>query len=261
MHSYKDIITLNQNKRGCYILDTVKGCSCVTSKPGGCYGDCYANHIADRYGFDFSNPVNRDFMRKQDQIYFNGFMDTSHEAKIIKQIRAANMPFIRVGEMGDPSEDWEHTLSVCKSISVANKPIVIITKHWKTMTEKQINEFLSLNVYFNTSVSALDSPEELSYRIKQHERILHHAVIRVVTCSFVDKERANIQDWLLNRWPVIDTVFRPSVNNPFLVNGIIKARKVKFLGTTMLASLHKDDVFLGYCKDCPEQCGINMFKE
>ena len=260
MHTYKDVITLNRNSRGCYILDTVKGCSCVKSKPGGCYGDCYASHIAARYGFDFGSPVRRDFERQTAQLYFSGFSDTTHEAQIVKQIQAAEMPFIRIGEMGDPSEDWEHTLSVCRAVSVAKKPIVIITKHWNTMTESQLAGFSELGVVFNTSVSALDSQTELQYRLSQYERLAKscHSVLRVVSCDFLDPVREGVQADLFRRDRVIDTIFRPSAKNPFLLSGVISAKKVKFLGSSMLASMHTDDVFLGYCRVCPEQCGINV---
>lgn len=255
MHEYKDVITLNRNSRGCYILDTVKGCSCMANKPGGCYGDCYASHIAARYGFDFSKPVKRGFLCSDSQLYFSGFSDTTHEAQIVKQIKAAEMPFVRIGEMGDPSENWEHTLSVCQAIAIANKPIVIITKHWKRLTDDQISAFSELPVVFNTSVSALDSTAELEYRLQQHERLPRSSVLRVVSCAFNDKEHEKTQQELLSRDKVIDTVFRPNANNPFLLSGTISAKKVKFLGSSMLASMHKDDVFFGYCRDCPDQCG------
>lgn len=262
MHEYKDIITLNRNSRGCYILDTVKGCSYAKTNQGGCYGDCYASHIATRYGFDFSNPVNRDFQKETNQIYFDGFKDAAHESEIIRQIKKAEMPFIRIGEMGDPSENWEHTLSICKSIAISNKPIVIITKHWKKMHERQVDEFSELPVVFNTSISALDSNEQIAYRLKQYERIAKKSksVLRVVTCKFADTEKEKKQAELLSRENVIDTVFRPSKTNKILASGIITAEKIKFLGSPVLASMHKENIFFGYCKDCPEQCGLKFFK-
>lgn len=265
MHTYKDVITLNRNSRGCYILDTVKGCSCVQLKPGGCYGDCYAKHIADRYGFDFSRPVKREFERNTAQLYFAGFSDVSHEAQIIREIQAAQMPFVRIGEMGDPSEDWEHTVSVCEAVECAGKPVVIITKHWREMSESVLSRFSGLSVVFNTSVSALDSQEELRHRLSAHDRLSGavKSALRVVSCSFSStdegKKRNEIQDGLLTRDKVIDTIFRPSTKNPFLTSGIITAKKVRFLGAQSLASMHDEDAFIGYCQDCPEQCGIALF--
>lgn len=264
MHEYNNIITLNKNSRGCYILDTVKGCSCVKSKPFGCYGDCYAKHIADRYGFDFSNPVKRCFSQNKEQLFFNGFSDYNHEAQIIRAIKKCDMPFIRIGEMGDPSENWEHTLCVCESVSVAKKPIVIITKHWNTMSEKVLIGFSRLNVVFNTSISAMDTQEELRHRLSQQERLSNvcKSVLRVVSCKFSESETGKklneIQHELLSNKCVIDTVFRPSTKNKLLLGGVIIAEKKRFLGTTVLASMHKNDVFLGYCKDCPDMCGITL---
>lgn len=264
MHKYKDIITLNKNSRGCYILDTVKGCSYVKSKPCGCYGDCYAKHIADRYGFDFSSPVKRCFSQNKEQLFFNGFYDYSHEAQIIRAIKKCDMPFIRIGEMGDPSENWEHTLCVCESVSVAKKPIVIITKHWNTMSEAVLNRFYRLGVVFNTSVSALDSSDEAKHRIYEHRRLSNacKSVLRVVSCKFSESETGKklneIQDKLLSNKCVIDTVFRPSTKNKLLLSGVIIAEKKRFLGAMVLASMHKNDVFLGYCKDCPDMCGITL---
>ena len=262
MHVYKDIITLNRNSRGCYILDTVKGCSYAKTNPGGCYGDCYANHIATRYGYDFSNPINREFEKETKQIYFNGFEDVAHESEIIRQIKQAEMPFVRIGEMGDPSENWEHTLSVCKAVSISKKPIVIITKHWKKMSEKQEREFSVLPIIFNTSVSILDTHEQLIYRLSQYERLkkTNKSVLRVVTCRFTDKEKENKQKELLSNANVIDTVFRPSKANDFLTSGVISAKKIKFLGSSVLASMHDEKTFMGYCKDCPDQCGLKFFK-
>lgn len=260
MHTYKDIITLNRNSRGCYILDTIKGCSYIKSKPGGCYGDCYANHIAERYGFDFSKPVMRDFVRDNKQIYFNGFVDIDHESKIIREIKRAEMPFIRIGEMGDPSENWDHTLSVCQAVSVAKKPIVIITKHWKQMSDNQLDLFSGLDVVFNTSVSALDETAELKYRLEQYKRLSTkcRSVLRVVTCAFNISSFDKVQDFLLSHAKVIDTAFRPSNNNKYLVDKIITAKKIKFLGSSMLTSLHDENIFLGYCEECTEQCGLTL---
>lgn len=262
MHAYKDIITLNRNSRGCYILDTVKGCSYAKTKHGGCYGDCYANNIASRYGFDFSNPVKRGFEKETEQIYFNGFEDTAHESEIIRQIKQAKMPFIRIGEMGDPSENWEHTLLVCKIISVVRKPIVIITKHWNVMSEKQEKEFSKLPVIFNTSVSMLDTDEQQKYRLSQYERLkkTNKSVLRVVSCKFTNKEKEKKQNDLLSQENVIDTVFRPSKENEYLTSGVITAKKIKFLGSSMLASMHDENTFMGYCKDCQDQCGLKFFK-
>ena len=99
---YSDNITLIKNKRGCYDFDTSKGCSYgMANNTRGCYNDCYAFRVAHRYGIDFSKTVLRNFKSRK------------HEQNIIKQINKIDMPFIRMGVSGDPSDNWQHTLDIC----------------------------------------------------------------------------------------------------------------------------------------------------
>jgi hypothetical protein len=264
MKTFKDKITFNKNSRGCYILDTVKGCRILTKKEKGCYGDCYANNIASRYGFDFSEIAKRNFYRdKSGQLYFLNFYDSKHEDEIIKQIEKSEAKFIRIGEMGDPSEDWEHTLNVCKIISQANKPIVIITKHWNILTDEQLEEIQKLNICINTSISALDNDDEIEIRLTQYNRLKKYcnSVLRIVSCDF-NKEnhegylRSIIQDELFKNENVIDTIFRPSKNNPLVKNKVINVQKIKFLKSEVLASVFNINTYLGNCENCPDMCGV-----
>jgi hypothetical protein len=259
MKQFKNVITLNKNSRGCYILDTVKGCSYVGNNPGGCYGDCYANHIASRYGMNFSDPVRSDFIRSNFQLYFDGFLDTSHESYIIKSIKKIDMPFVRIGEMGDPSEDWEHTINVCNIIKHTGKKIVIITKHWNTLPDYLLDNLDGL--YINTSISALDTEQQIEHRLRQYKRLKRYcnSIMRVVTCDFNDIAKGKIQCDLLNNENVIDTVFRPSNGNRLIKDGTINVKKVKFLRSSMLASMHSSNVYFGMCDTCPDMCGINFF--
>ena len=106
MKSYKEVITLTKNSRGCYIIDTVKGCSAGwLYGERGCYGDCYAKNIADRYGFNFLDVRARKFETDENQFMLAGFTDKTHVNRIIREINASDMPFVRIGEMGDPSLD------------------------------------------------------------------------------------------------------------------------------------------------------------
>lgn len=265
MKVFNKSIKLVKNGRGCYILDTVKGCSvCGSSKPRGCYDDCYAKNIASRYGLDFSNPVSRTFDENK-QIFMFDFVNSKHISDVIAEISNCDMPFVRIGDMGDPSEDWEHTLNVCSIISEAAKPVVIITKHWKTVTETMAQSIYMLNVCINTSISALDSEPEIEHRLHQYNRLKRYcnSALRVVTCSFnlsnpEGVSRDVMQNTLLRNDNVIETAFRPSQNNPLLTNGIIKASKVRFLKATCLASLRTNDVYLGRCDDCPDMCGTTV---
>lgn len=264
MKKYKHIITLSKNNRGCYIFDTVKGCSAVNKYNGGCYGDCYAANIAYRYGFDFSDISKREFdLDKSGQLYFLDFYDVKHENKIIKQIKNISMPFVRIGEMGDPSECWQHTINMCKTISVAKKHIVIITKHWHIIPDRLLSKISELDLTINTSISALDSDLEIETRLKQFNRLKKYcnSVLRIVSCDFNKKNnegniRSIIQDKLFENKNVIDTVFRPSLNNPLVVNGVINTKHVKFLKSKVLASVFNDNTYFSNCSNCPEMCGI-----
>ena len=266
MKKYKTEISLRKNKRGCYILDTVKGCSgCSNDSPGGCYGDCYANKIAIRYGYDFSRPVKRNFDSRNDQLYMFGFSDKTHENKIINQIENINMPFVRIGDMGDPSDEWGHTIEVCEKISQAQKPIVIITKHWKTISSSELKRIGKLNICINTSISALDNPEEIEYRLYCYNLLNGYckSILRIVSCEFdtmneEGQNRNNIQVELFKNANVIDTIFRPSKYNHFVKDGIIKTTKTKFLNGVSVASVRNKNTYFGYCNKCPEMCGINI---
>lgn len=261
MKAFKDRITLVKNGRGCYILDTIKGCSvCAEEKPLGCYGDCYAKKITARYGLDFTRPVKRDFYQDPGQLRLFDFDDARHTSEIIKAIRTIDMPFVRIGEMGDPSEDWAHTLNICNIIKKAGKPIVIITKHWKSIPRELLPSIKGLCV--NTSISALDSDSEIIHRLIEYEKFREYctSVLRIVSCNFNTENpegarRAEIQTKLFEKAPIIDTVFRPSPDNPLVTNKIINVKKVLFLKSKVLASVHDDNAYLGDCAHCPDQCG------
>jgi hypothetical protein len=264
MDGFKNQITLARNSRGCYILDTVKGCSgCNKERPRGCYGDCYAWNIASRYGRDFSRIVKRDFAQDYEQARLFEFDDSRHTSDILRAISEADMPFIRIGELGDPSEDWEHTLNVCKIITNAGKKIVIITKHWKSIPESLL--FETKGLYINTSISALDTDAEIKHRLTQYERLGKYcnSILRVVSCDFntgneEGTRRAKIQEYLLSIKPHIDTVFRPNKSNSLISSGIINVKKIKFLRNTMLASMHDENIYMGVCDNCPDMCGLTL---
>ena len=117
----------------------------------------------------------------------------------------------------------------------------------------------------NTSVSALDSPEEIAYRLAQYERLKSHcqSVLRIVSCDFNRKNeegerRAKVQDDLFKNERVLDTVFRPSPTNPLVTNGVINVEKVMFLKKPVLASIVNKDTYFGNCQTCHQMCGVNL---
>jgi hypothetical protein len=264
--AFNDKITLVKNSRGCYILDTVKGCSiCRKEKPNGCYDNCYAKNIAFRYGFDFINPIKRNFIKNNQQLRLFDFQDDRHINNILNKINRIDMPFIRIGEMGDPSEYWEHTIEICEIIKEAGKKIVIITKHWKLISDELLDRIGKLDLYINTSISALDNDNEIEYRLKQFNRLKNycHSSLRIVSCDFNIENnegviRGEIQKRLFKNYPIIDTVFRPNKENPLVRNNIINVYKVRFLKSNVLASMYNENPYLGFCLDCPDMCGLTL---
>lgn len=266
MKKYRNTINLNQNSRGCYIIDTVKGCSYTKAVPNGCYGECYAANIANRYNFNFSEPVKRDFIYDKGQLYFEGFYDLKHESQIIRQINNIEMPFVRIGEMGDPSEFWEHTLNISETLKQSGKKIVIVTKHWKNINSKLLDKLDGITI--NTSISAMDSKEQIKNRLTQYNRLKSYcnSILRVVTCDFnVNNEHGynmnKIQNNLLKNDNIIETVFRPSNNNDLVKYDIIKVKMKHFIKGKVLASARNDNIYFGDCRNCLEMCGINLNKE
>lgn len=263
MKTYKNIISLSKNERGIWDLDTIKGCrSGLLENPKGCYSDCYAFKTAKRYGIDFSKSIERNFENE------------SHRQKIIRQIEKIDMPFIRIGCSGDPSENWEHTINIIKQIRnnsqltlfdiSSKKQIVIITRHWTKLTDLQLKEISKYNICINTSISALDSKELINNSLIEYERIkpFCKSILRVITCDFnedneIGKNMAEIQRQLLKNKGYIDTVFRPSSKNDFVTKGIIKTKKMSFMKSKVLISKFDKKTFVGKCKNCLEMCGLN----
>jgi hypothetical protein len=264
MKTYKNIISLSKNGRGIWDLDTIKGCeSGLLENEKGCYSDCYALKTAKRYGIDFSKSIERNFESE------------SHRLQIIKQIEKIDMDFIRIGCSGDPSENWEHTLNIIKQIRYnsqlslfdisSKKQIVIITRHWKTLTDLQLEEIKKYNICINTSVSALDNENLISNSLYEYNRIKPYckSVLRVVTADFNIQNKTGlkmslIQNELLKNENVIDTVFRPSNKNEFVINGIINVKKMAFMKSKALVSKFNKKAFLGKCENCLEMCGIKL---
>lgn len=254
MKLYNSIITLNKNSRGVYDLDTSKGCcSGLKQNKNGCYGECYAVKYSKVYGYNFNVSVNRNFK------------DTKHIEQILNQIENIDMPFIRIGVSGDPSENWNNLLSTLKLLAFSKKTFVIITKHWQNLTDLQLKHISRLNVCINTSVSALDNSLLLNNKLNQYNRLKNYckSVLRVVSCDFNTNNLTglflnDLQEKLFNNELVIDNVLRISKNNPYLTYGIIKANEYDFLKTKVLMSKKNKQTFTGYCKNCPDMCGINL---
>jgi len=220
---------------------------------GGCYGDCYAAKSAKLYGYDFSKTVLRDFESE------------AHKRKILAGINKIKLPFVRIGCSGDPSENWEHCFKILKTVAMCNKEIVIITKHWTLLNAEQLKQLSLMNICINTSVSALDNPDQLSKCLEQYRLIKQYckSILRIVSCDFnLDNETgfqlAMIQKSLFQNESTLDTVFRPSKNSPYITDGIINVSKGKFNGNIQLMSKHSRKTYTGKCSTCHEMCGVTI---
>jgi hypothetical protein len=264
MRTYKNIISLSKNERGIWDLDTIKGCkSGLLNNQNGCYGDCYALKTAKRYGIDFSVSVERNFI------------DEAHKNSIVKSIEKIDMPFIRIGCTGDPSENWHHTIDIISKLRTTNqlslfdisskKQIVIITRHWNKLSDEQLNYIKKYNICINTSISALDNDSLIESCLHEYNRIKPYckSVLRVVSCDFnEDTEQGKImaekQRKLFINHNIIDTVFRPSYSNDLVKNKIINVKKMKFMKSKLLVSKFNKKTYLGKCNKCLEMCGLNL---
>jgi len=253
MREFANKITLIKNFRGVYDLDTSKGCySGILNNPKGCYNDCYAARYSKKYGYDFSKTKLRYFETEK------------HKQSIIRQINKIDMPFIRIGVTGDPSENWEHTLNIIDSINECEKQIILITKHWNLLTLKQLSKLSNYNICINTSVSSLDNELLLKHRISQYNTIKKYckSVLRIISCDFNIKNKLGkklniIQNELFDNTNILDTVLRVYKKNEYVLNGIINIEERKFLGKKCNFSIKNKNAYIGYCNKCPDMCGLN----
>jgi len=254
---YLPILTAVENAKGVLDVDTVKGCTQgMNAHPeGGCYGECYANKTASRYGIDFITSVSRK-------------LNSDNYGDVFFAVKDFYAPWYRVGTAGDPSIDWENTLSVCEALRGTGKIPVIITKHWKTLSDDDIQRLKNVNAVVNTSTSGLDTDAEIKHRVKQIERLRAaglRSICRVVTCEYGNSEWAQQcqakQDYLLSITPVIDNPLRASKNNERVMNGDIILTKIEeAIGGGKFVSLHNASIYLGTCNACPDQCGVEVSK-
>lgn len=255
LKQYKNVLSCSYNKKGVLDIDTVKGCFYGLQKypNGGCYGECYAYKNANLYGIDFSKSITRKFINKK------------HINLLTRFVRSHDNSWYRIGVAGDPCHDWNNTIDVISKLQYTYKTAVIVTKHWIELTDDKLNEFKNLKVVINTSTSGLDTDDEIKYRVDQFNRIKDFgikSILRVVTCHYGNsewaKERKEKQEYLLSFNPVIDNPLRASSSNLHVVNGDILLYKInESVGGGKFVSLHSDNIYLGNCKHCLDQCGVD----
>ena len=255
LRHYLPILTASENQKGVLDVDTVKGCTLgMKVRPdGGCYNECYAAKTAARYGIDFGVSVSRK-------------LTPWNRVEIFQTVRDFHASWYRIGTAGDPCHDWDNTLEVCEALHGTGKQAVIITKHWVKLSDDHLRRLKALDAVINTSVSALDTPQELKHRLRQIRRIAAagvHSVPRVVTCDFGSTEwgkRAKaIQDYLMTIEHVIDNPLRAPRTNERVISGdILLTTRPDAIGGGKTISLHDQTVYLGTCDKCPDQCGASQ---
>lgn len=254
MREYSNKISLAKNARGIYSLDPSIGCkSGMDNEIGGCFNDCYAYKSAKLYGYDFSKTILRYFENEK------------HKKEVLNKINNVKLDFIRMGTSGDPSEYWEHTISILKQIDKCNKEIVIITKHWKNLTHEQMEYLGTINVCINTSVSALDKPNLIYNALKQYNLLKKYckSILRIVSADFnLQNENglklSKIQANLFKNENTLDTVLRVNKRNDLVKNETINVVETTFLGKKALVSKLNKSTYFSKCSTCKEMCGINI---
>lgn len=257
MKSYLETITAVVNRKGVLDVDTVKGCACGMAKypDGGCYGLCYANKTAKLYGMKFNESITRKRMT------------IAELARLKRTVMAHEAKWFRIGNMGDPCHNWDLTIDVCRLLARQKTP-VIVTKHWISLPDQYWAELVRLRVVINTSVSALDTFEELDYRVNQFTRMKAagiRSVLRIVSCRFGNTDwgraRRKAQEWLFGFSSVIDNPLRiPKADDRVKAGHIIVERR-KDLGGGSFVSVARPDAYIGTCLECPDQCGLSFFKD
>ncbi len=258
MRLYRNVLTADVNEKGVLDVDTVKGCTAgMSARPAhGCYDGCYAAKIAKFRGIDFSKAVTRKVHSR------------AQARGIERAVAAAPQGFFRIGVMGDPCHAWEETVSVVEWLCEFARP-VIITKHWRVATDDQMNRMATCRAVLNTSLSALDTPQELKHRRGQFFRFKlfgGDSVARIVSCDFNadNPEGARmlaIQRELFTLRPTLDNPLRVSRNHHLVTSGTIRLTVANGHSSEQSLSLANPETYTGHCAGCPDVCGINSRPE
>lgn len=253
---YRDYLTVDVNGKGVVDVDTVKGCTSGIAAHGekGCYQACYAASIARFRGLDFSRSVTR-------------VVRTKAQARAIERaVRNSPLGFFRIGTMGDPCHAWAETVDTVEWLSPHAVP-VIVTKHWRTMTDAQIDRLIKCGAIVNTSISALDSAKHLARRkleIARYAEAGGVSVARVVSCDFIEStcegaRMAHVQRELFALPLMLDNPLRIPSTHQLVVSGVVRLRKVLDLNAIRTVSISESSTtYLGHCSGCAELCGAGM---
>ena len=250
---YLPVLSAVTNRKGVLDVDTVKGCTRGVQAHGiaGCYGACYAAKMAKLYNFDFSKSVSR---------------KGGDKSSIERTVKNCQMPWFRIGVMGDPSHDWDRTVDVCGWLGRYRTP-VIVTKSWINPTGDHIAALRRIAAVVNISVSPLDDKNEIYHRLEQFLRLREasvRSVLRIVSAHFGNtiygQERAEIQHDLFAYSPIIDNPLRVTKDHDLVANGHIVIERHKDMGGGSCISVAHKSAYIGICRTCPDQCGVDFKK-
>ena len=253
LKKYNPILSASLNRKGVLDVDTVKGCEFgLNAYPDkGCYGLCYACKTATIYGFDFSKSVSR---------------KTYDRIQIESIVKKHSLPWFRIGTMGDPSHDWDYTVFVCGWLGKFKIPVVV-TKHWVSMSYNHAMSLKKCNAVVNTSTSPLDTKDEIEHRVNTFmwlKKIGVKSVLRIVSARFGPTEKGSklkqAQNLLFKNDPIIDNPLRIPMIDKRVVSGDIVAQRHKDLGGGSTVSISSQGSYIGPCRTCPDQCGVNFKK-
>ena len=256
VRNYSSYLTVDINGKGVLDVDTVKGCTFGIAAHGekGCYQNCYAAAIAKFRGINFGHAV----VRK--------LKSHSHAKQIEKQVKRAPLGFFRVGTMGDPCHSWDETVETVSWLAPFATPI-IITKHWKRASDEHLKQLAKAGAIINTSISALDSNNQLSHREREIERYSDlggQSVARVVSCDFNDENEEGEkmrqeQNRLMKHKLLIDNPLRIPASHRLVQSEVVKVRKVLDLIAVRTISLPAESkTYVGHCNGCSELCGMGL---
>lgn len=248
-------MTAEVNRKGVLDIDPVKGCSIGMAATGesGCYGACYAAATARFRGLDFTKSVVR------------RIQGPAHAKQIERAARSAPLGFFRMGTMGDPCHAWSETCETAEWLAPYATPVVV-TKHWIRAGDDEFRRLIACGAVLNTSMSALDTPAQLTYREHQFRRYADMGGVsaaRVVSCWFnlddpLGAKLGAIQDRLLSLAPVIDNPLRVPRTHRLVQAGILRLKVVRDLADSRTISMANDTTYVGHCDACPDRCGLTF---
>lgn len=229
-------------------LDPVKGCSSTFCEW------CYARESCARYHILFNVPVPQ----------------VLREDLLRKDLRMCSLDWVRIGVMGEPSEDWELTAKVAKVCAEEGKRVAIITRLLKLPNHSELQTLADIGTVINWSISPTDPVEFIKSRWES-VRTYPYLVLRLLTFAFADGcEESKMQAWLssihphileqparvfrtLRVWPKLD--HKRYHHPPSYIVGSKGPSRWLTAGPVLNVP-----VCCGHCSSCPWKCGLVFFE-